>query len=174
MELSATTWRLTWARQDHTTSPSAPAPLVPRHQPVHRIPRHVRDDRDTPLVGAERGRPYTRSNCWKTEIFLCAAIDRIFASAPVGQITLRDKVSGAWLETTAIREARGLCPRHPEAAVKRPSRRATARLPQRGRSSFEAHGACHRAALCADPVARASSDKRQSRLRGDDGWRAAA
>src|SRR6266436_158012 len=33
-------------------------------------------------------------------------------------------------------------------------------------SSFEAHGACHRAALRADPLARASSDKRRSRCAG--------
>ena len=43
-----------WARQDHTTSPSALMPLVSQHQPVHRIPLHVRDDAYAPLVGAER------------------------------------------------------------------------------------------------------------------------
>jgi hypothetical protein len=37
-----------WARQDHMTSPSAPVPLISRHQPVHRIPHHVRDDAYAP------------------------------------------------------------------------------------------------------------------------------
>src|ERR1700688_4767904 len=36
-------------RQDHTTSSSAPAPPVLRRRRVHRIPLHVRDDRETPL-----------------------------------------------------------------------------------------------------------------------------
>jgi hypothetical protein len=39
-----------WARQDHTTSPSVSLLLVSQHNHVHRIPLHVRDDRDTPLV----------------------------------------------------------------------------------------------------------------------------
>jgi hypothetical protein len=43
-----------WARQDHTTSPSANMPYVYRHIPVHRIPLHVRDDAYAPCVGAER------------------------------------------------------------------------------------------------------------------------
>jgi hypothetical protein len=30
-----------WARQDHTTSPSASLPLVFRHNRVHRIPLRV-------------------------------------------------------------------------------------------------------------------------------------
>jgi hypothetical protein len=42
-------------RQDHTTSPSASARFVKRAACVHRIPPRVRDDRDTPLVGAGRG-----------------------------------------------------------------------------------------------------------------------
>jgi len=44
-------------------------------------------------------------------------------------------------------------PRHPDEAAKRPSRRTTAWA----RLSFEARAACHRAALRADPLARASS-----------------
>jgi hypothetical protein len=35
--------------QDHTTSPSASAPFVKGAACVHRIPPHVRDDRETPL-----------------------------------------------------------------------------------------------------------------------------
>ena len=37
-------------RQDHTTSPSASGALVRSAIRVHRIPPHVRDDRETPLV----------------------------------------------------------------------------------------------------------------------------
>jgi hypothetical protein len=44
------------ARQDHTTSPSAPALLVSQPIRVHRIPLHVRDDRDTPLVSVRNER----------------------------------------------------------------------------------------------------------------------
>jgi hypothetical protein len=36
--------------QDHTISPSASAPFVKGAARVHRIPPHVRDDRETPLV----------------------------------------------------------------------------------------------------------------------------
>src|SRR3982074_2756859 len=36
-------------RQDHTTSPSASAPLVVRRIRVHRIPTRACDDRETPL-----------------------------------------------------------------------------------------------------------------------------
>jgi hypothetical protein len=36
-------------RQDHTTSPSASGAFVSRAISVHRIPPHVRDDRETPL-----------------------------------------------------------------------------------------------------------------------------
>jgi hypothetical protein len=43
-----------WARQDHTTPPSASMPYVFRHQPVHRIPLHFRDDAYAPRAGAER------------------------------------------------------------------------------------------------------------------------
>ena len=39
-----------WARQDHTTSPSANVPYVYRHIPVHRIPLHVRDDAYAPCL----------------------------------------------------------------------------------------------------------------------------
>jgi hypothetical protein len=37
-------------RQNHTTSPSASARFVKRAAHVHRIPPHVRDDRETPLA----------------------------------------------------------------------------------------------------------------------------
>jgi hypothetical protein len=40
-------------RQDHTTSPSAIITLVSRDISVHRIPPHVRDDRDPPLLSGE-------------------------------------------------------------------------------------------------------------------------
>jgi hypothetical protein len=38
-----------WARQDHTTSPSASIPFVDRHHRSHRSPPRARDDRDAPL-----------------------------------------------------------------------------------------------------------------------------
>src|SRR5215210_416466 len=41
-------------RQDHTTSPSASVPFVSGTISVHRIPPHVRDDRETPLQGTRR------------------------------------------------------------------------------------------------------------------------
>ena len=41
-----------WARQDHTTSPSASVPLVNRHIGVYRNPLHVRDDAYAPLIEA--------------------------------------------------------------------------------------------------------------------------
>jgi hypothetical protein len=42
-------------RQDHTTSPSALAPFVVGATSVHRIPPHVRDDRETPLFVGRDG-----------------------------------------------------------------------------------------------------------------------
>ena len=42
-------------RQDHTTSPSASAPFVKSAIRVHRIPPHVRDDRETPLCVGRDG-----------------------------------------------------------------------------------------------------------------------
>jgi hypothetical protein len=42
-------------RRDHTTSPSASATLVSRSLRVHRIPPHVRDDREPPLLSGETG-----------------------------------------------------------------------------------------------------------------------
>jgi hypothetical protein len=41
--------------QDHTPSPSALAPFVKSAACVHRIPLHVRDDRERPSDGAGRG-----------------------------------------------------------------------------------------------------------------------
>ena len=41
--------------QDHTASPSAPVTLVSRNFRVHRIPPHVRDDREPPLSSGETG-----------------------------------------------------------------------------------------------------------------------
>ena len=37
-------------RQDHTTSPSAICAVRQKRIRVHRIPHHVRDDRETPLL----------------------------------------------------------------------------------------------------------------------------
>ena len=40
-------------RQDHTTSPYASGAYVQRAIRVHRISRHVRDDREAPLICRE-------------------------------------------------------------------------------------------------------------------------
>ena len=59
-------------RQDHTTSPSASVPLVSRRHRVHRIPPHVRDDRDTPLLSRRDGaEEYTISIFGKRNICAC-------------------------------------------------------------------------------------------------------
>jgi hypothetical protein len=42
-------------RQNHTTSPSASSAVRRRRVRVHRIPLHVRDDRETPLVKERDG-----------------------------------------------------------------------------------------------------------------------
>ena len=57
-------------RQDHTTSPSAAAPLVLRRIRVHRIPPRVRDDAYAPLVEAGRRGEYTISDFRKVK-YLC-------------------------------------------------------------------------------------------------------
>src|SRR3984957_18462723 len=56
-------------RQDHTTSPSAAAPLVLRRIRVHRIPPRVRDDAYAPLVEAGRRGEYTISDFRKDKYF---------------------------------------------------------------------------------------------------------
>ena len=45
-------------RQDHTTSPSASGTLVGSALRVHRIPPHVRDDRETPFEKRRDGVRY--------------------------------------------------------------------------------------------------------------------
>jgi hypothetical protein len=44
--------------QDHTPSPSAPGALVSRTPGVHRIPPHVRDDRERPSEDERDGEGY--------------------------------------------------------------------------------------------------------------------
>src|SRR5258705_13686701 len=44
-------------RQNDTTSPSAAARFVKRTDRVHRIPPHVRDVRNAPLLGRDGGSP---------------------------------------------------------------------------------------------------------------------
>ncbi len=65
-----------WARQDHTTSPSAntAARLMARSRPLHPLP-NVRDDRDTSLMraGITRVNHNFRKN--ENEIFLRKALD---------------------------------------------------------------------------------------------------
>ena len=64
-----------WARQDHTTSPSAPMPHVHRHQPVHRIPHHVRDDAYAPFVGGGMGELNHEFRKNERKIFLTRELD---------------------------------------------------------------------------------------------------
>jgi hypothetical protein len=71
--------------QDHTTSPSASGALVNSAVRVHRIPPHVRDDRETPL------RRDGTARIWKVicataegEIFLQRGLDRISLICPSG------------------------------------------------------------------------------------------
>jgi hypothetical protein len=76
-------------RQDHTTSPSAPASLVWQHQSVHRIPPNVRDDGQRPSLGRD-GRSCRRDlPVGLSRIFLRTALDRSdtqLTDLPVGQI----------------------------------------------------------------------------------------
>ncbi len=52
-------------RQDHTTSPSTSRAVRQKRIGVHRIPPHVRDDRETPLVwdGIARNKPVICVGC---------------------------------------------------------------------------------------------------------------
>jgi hypothetical protein len=64
-------------RQDHTTSPSVSATLVRRSHHVHRIPPHVRDDRDPPLASGETGRAGSADLLDAlSEMFFRAGLDR--------------------------------------------------------------------------------------------------
>ena len=76
-------------RQDHTTSPSACAPFV-KSAPASTASRtHVRDDRETPLVGTGWvGYRFDLGQA-RSELFLRRGLDRKFAEQPVGQITGR-------------------------------------------------------------------------------------
>ena len=66
-------------RQDHTTSPSASGALVRSTLRVHRIPPHVRDDRETPLWETGRGNQYY---CFYRIVKKNSEIPNLFA-APV-------------------------------------------------------------------------------------------
>ena len=52
------------------------APLVSQRIPVHRIPLHVRDDRDTPLTGAERAERNHNLRKNESELFLRRGLAR--------------------------------------------------------------------------------------------------
>ena len=74
--------------QDHTTSPSASGALVSGTIRVHRIPPHVRDDRETPLSSG--GTPGIKKViCMKREEekFLKKGLDSVRAKRPDGQIS---------------------------------------------------------------------------------------
>src|SRR5712692_4324128 len=71
--------------QDHTTSPSALAPFVKGALRVHRVPPHVRDDRETPLGLGRDGRGY-KSDLGKRRSgrFLREGLDRPATDLPAG------------------------------------------------------------------------------------------
>src|ERR1700744_3514309 len=60
-----------------------------RHRHVHRIPPHVRDDRETPLREAGRRINKTVSTLRRSKIFLPMGLDTKMARRPDGQITWR-------------------------------------------------------------------------------------
>jgi hypothetical protein len=68
-------------RQDHTTSPSASHAVRQKRACVHRIPPHVRDDRETPLVwgGTARNQPV---------IWVACEADYFLSDNWTGQISL--------------------------------------------------------------------------------------
>jgi len=73
-------------RQDHTALPSASAPFVKSAACVHRIPPHVRDDRETPL---ERRRDTNCNNpdsTWRSSKILKIRNRRSFSCRPLGQL----------------------------------------------------------------------------------------
>ena len=79
-------------RQDHTTSPSASSALVRSAIRVHRIPPHVRDDRETPLRGGtariidviwgKRETEYFFVGDWTTQITLNALAFFVLSRTP--------------------------------------------------------------------------------------------
>jgi hypothetical protein len=73
-------------RQDHTTSPSAAGAV--RHQRRPRIPPHVDDVRNAPLLGQDGGSRRSDLPDGESEIFFREGLDTICADLPVGQITL--------------------------------------------------------------------------------------
>jgi hypothetical protein len=78
-------------RQDHTTSPSALVPFVSSTISVHRIPPHVDDVRNAPLLGRDGASRRFDLPDGESEIFLQMGLDsRIHqgrADLPVGQIS---------------------------------------------------------------------------------------
>ncbi len=69
-----------WARQNHTTSPSAKAPLVFRRFRVHRIPasRLVTIARRPSASEAGWREQYAKSEILKSRIYLHPGLDRVF------------------------------------------------------------------------------------------------
>jgi hypothetical protein len=57
-----------------------------RRRRVHRIPHHVRDDRDTPLARAGRGRYKSDLGQTRSNIFLQPGLDRVSLICPSGAV----------------------------------------------------------------------------------------
>ena len=75
--------------QDHTTSPSAHAPVVCSAFRVHRIPPRVRDDRASAPLSGRDGEGY--KVIWvfgKTEYFFKRGWTRVHAARPSGKSSL--------------------------------------------------------------------------------------
>jgi hypothetical protein len=74
-----------WARQDHTTWPSAKRAARQSALRVHRIPPRVRDDASAPLAGTGRVDHTPDSTFWKTELFSSRRLTGFWRRCPSGK-----------------------------------------------------------------------------------------
>jgi hypothetical protein len=89
--------------QDHTTWPSASRAVRYRRIRVHRIPLHVRDDRERPSKRSGTGRGYTLiCNFGKSE-YLCKrgltrvrAANEVFCPSGRGRLSRRSRLHRSW------------------------------------------------------------------------------
>jgi hypothetical protein len=84
--IRTTRWRLAnltpaSGRQNHTASPSATASARLTLRCVHRIPPHVRDDRDTPLLSRRDARRKAHISEKRKQNIFCARAGQEFADA---------------------------------------------------------------------------------------------
>ena len=86
-ELSSANLTPASGRQDHATSPSASGTLVSSTISVHRIPPHVDDVRNAPLLERDGDGYSADLRFGKTEIFFREGLDRGYKKQPDGQIS---------------------------------------------------------------------------------------